>query len=130
MYETGLRAVDNYEVKLRLGANGRLTEREIRQRVDRYCVAAVEEERVKTMVRQMLCSRGVAVMMFPYYHAFARELGKLSRQEGSLAAQRERLAVLAAKWVARGLDQAALLEIAATIFNLVLPDPPAPVKGT
>jgi hypothetical protein len=119
-----MRVIGNYETKLRLGANGRLTEDEIRRRVDRYTFAAVDEDCVLQQVRQVLCSHGVVTMMFPYYHAFSRELGKLSRLDVSAYCRQEELMRLATKWVVRGLEQAVLFDIAANVFGLEPPNPP------
>jgi hypothetical protein len=118
------KVIGNYEVKLRLGANGRLSEGEIRQRVVRYGIAAAQEDGVLSQVRQVLCSAGVVTMMFPYYHAFSRELGKITRQESSAERIQEEFAVTVAKWTARGLLQAVLRDIGATVFNLSMPTPP------
>jgi hypothetical protein len=118
------RIISNYETKLRLGAVGRLSQAEINSRVGRFTHAAVAEHVVYLQVRQILCSHGVSTMMFPYYHSFSRELGKLTRQETSPEIRQQEMAVLLAKWVMRGLLQPALLDIAWNIFNLEMPAPP------
>ena len=123
------RVIGNYEAKLRLGANGRLTEDEIQQRVYRYTIAAVDEDCVLQQVRQVLCSHGVATVHFPYYHAFSRELGKLNRTELSAESRRREFVVLVAKWVMRGLVQAVLFDIGSSIFDLVSPTPPGGEKA-
>ena len=123
-----MRIVRNYEVKTRLGANGRLSESEIRGRVVAYGIAAAKEDHVLQQVRQVLCSHGVATMHFPYYHAFSRELGRLNRGELSAESRQRELAAYVAKWVARGLVQSVLVEIAKTVFDLELPVPPADGK--
>jgi len=118
------RVIGNYEVKLRLGANGRLAEDQLRARVDRFGTAMAQEDAVLHMVRQILCSHGVVMMMFPYYHAFSRELGKLCRQDYSAESLQEMYAVCVAKWVMRGLLRPVLVDIGANAFNLALPLPP------
>lgn len=123
------RVIGNYEVKLRLGANGRLSEREIRTRVARYTVAALDEERVLQAVRQVLCSNGVVTWSFPFYHAFSRELGKLKRAEMSPERLQEEFIVKVAKWVSRGLHQPVLLEIGLSVFDLMPPSAPQPEEG-
>ena len=117
------RMIDNYEIKLQLGANGRLSPEQIEDRVRRYAHAAAAEHVVYVQTRQILCSHGVQTMVFPYYHSFAREMGKLCRTEPSPAWRSRALATISAKWVARGLDEAVLLDIALNLFNLSPPDP-------
>jgi hypothetical protein len=123
------RIVRNYEVKLRLGAAGQLSEGEIRGRVARYSYAAAHEDYVLNQVRQVLFGLGVSTITFPYYHAFSRELGKLCRQELSPESRQEELVVITMKWVMRGLSQQALLDIALNVFNLQLPSPPEDAPG-
>ena len=118
------RIVENYELKLRLGSAGRLTEDEISARVGRYGIAAAREDAVLNEVRQILCCAGIVPMMFPPYHAFSRELGKLSRQEISVETLECETAIAVAKWVARGLEQCVLRAIATNVFNIGLPTPP------
>jgi hypothetical protein len=125
MSERLLRVVGNYETKLRLGANGRLSESEIQSRVAHYSVSAAMEDLVLDQVRQVLCSHGVATISFPYYHAFSRELGKLTRQEQSEESLRLEYAIAMSKWVARGLEQSVLKDIGLSVFNLVMPMPPS-----
>ena len=117
------RRIRNYEVKLRLGAAGRLTEPEIQRRVANYSAAVWMMEPVIEQARQVLCSHGVSTVTFPYYLAFARELYKLTRQELSVESQRCELAAFMAKWVARGLDRAVLVAIASDVFFLAPPEP-------
>jgi hypothetical protein len=125
MNERLTRVIQNYEVKLRLGACGRLSERELRTRVARYGSAAAKDDVVLVQTRQVLCSHGVVTMMFPYYHAFSREASKLRRKDLSPETRQEEFAILVAKWVARGLLQAVLLDIGLNLFSLRLPAPPA-----
>ena len=122
------RIVQNYELKTRLGANGRLSEREIMRQVNNYGHAVVRDDTMLTGVRQVLCSRGVSTIMFASYHAFARELAKFQRQGVTGESMSYELAMLVAKWVARGLEQAALVDIAMTVFAISMPKPPADGK--
>jgi hypothetical protein len=120
MIDRAARSARNYEVKLRLGACGRLSEEEIQRRVGGYTCRAYEQQAVNVQVRQALCSQGVVSTWFPMYHAYARELGKLKRLD-SPEARFEALRATAAKWTARGLSAAALREIAESVFNLPWP---------
>jgi hypothetical protein len=124
-----MKIVRNYEVKTRLGANGRLSEHEIRGRVSRFGIAAAHEDYVLNQVRQVLFGHGVSTITFAYYHAFSRELGKLCRQDLPPESRQEELAVITAKWMTRGLSQPVLLDIALNVFNLQLPSPPEVAVG-
>jgi hypothetical protein len=124
MIDRAARSARNYEVKLRLGACGRLSEEEVRRRVDGYTARAYEQQAVNVQVRQALCNHGVVSAWFPMYHACARELGRLKRLDCSGEARLEALRAIAAKWIARGLHAAALREVAECVFNLSWPDTP------
>jgi hypothetical protein len=124
-----MKIVRNYEVKTRLGANGRLSEHEIRGRVSRFGIAAAHEDYVLNQVRQVLFGHGVSTITFAYYHAFSRELGKLTRMELSPDSRECEYAIKLAKWVARGLLQPVLLDIGKNVFNLQMPSPPEVAVG-
>ena len=117
MVDKAARSARNYEEKLRLGACGRLTEGEIQRRVYSYTCKAYEQQALNIQVRQAVSSHGVVTTLFPMYHAYARELGKLKRLD-SPEARGEALRTVATKWIARGLDEAALREVAESVFNL------------
>jgi len=118
------RVVDNYERHLRLGEAGRLSESEIRARVEHYGMAAVMEDRVLNEVRLVLGSAGVPTMFFPYYHAFSRELGRLTREETSLVTLQTETSWRVTKWVTRGLERSVLLAIARDVFNIPVDSSP------
>ena len=118
------RVVQNYEAKLRLGVNGPLSESEVQRRVAHYSTAAAVDDIVLDQVRQVLCSAGIVPMMFPAYHAFSRELEKLTRQDLSHESMRIEYAITVSKWVARGLVQSVLKDIGCIVFNLAMPAPP------
>jgi hypothetical protein len=120
MVDKAARSVRNYEEKLRLGACGRLPEEEIRRRVSSYTCTAYQQQALNIQVRQAVSSHGVVTTWFPMYHAYARELGRLRRMD-SFAAREGALRATAAKWIARGLDEAALREVARSVFNLPWP---------
>ena len=112
------RMIENYEVKLRLGANGPVSEKAIVNRVARFSVAAANEDMVLNQTRRVLCSHGVVTMMFPAYHAFSRELGKLTRKEISVETLQREMMVAAEKWTMHGLRREVLLDIAVQVFNI------------
>jgi hypothetical protein len=118
-----MRRVENYEVKLRLGANGPVTESQIRDRVTRYCAVVTGQSWLVEVVKQTLCSAGVVPMMFMSYHNFSRELDKLARQDYSTEAKQVMMVALADKWTMRGMSRPVLLQIAENVFNI---KPPAP----
>lgn len=120
MIDRAARSARNYEVKLRLGACGRLSEEEIRRRVDGYAYRAYQSQAIHLQVRQVLNSYGVGPASDLMYHAYACELGKLTRRD-SFAAREEAMRAAAAKWIARGLHAAALRGVAESVFNLPWP---------
>ena len=115
------RIVDNYEVKLRLGAGGRLSEREIADRVQRFSGTAAREDMVLNQTRQVLCLHGVHTINFVAYHAFTRELGKLTREEISVDTLQREMMVAVEKWTIRGLRREVLLDIAINIYHVYPP---------
>jgi len=120
-----MRRVENYEVKMRLGANGPLTEKQIRDRVSHYCAVVTGQSWLAEVVRQILCSNGVVPMMFTSYHNFSRELDKLTRQDYSTEKNKVMMVALADKWTMRGLRRPVLLQIAENVFNITPPKPPS-----
>jgi hypothetical protein len=118
------RIVENYEMHLRTSEAGHLTESEIQRRVAHYGSSAVIDDGLLNQVRQVLCSAGVATMLFPYYHSFSRELGKLTREETSLHRLQTEVSWRVTKWVTRGLDRSVLVAIACSVFNIPLDSSP------
>ena len=116
-----VQAIQNYETMLRLHSAGSLTEQEIAVRVQRYSASAAEEWTVLDSTRPILRSHGIPAHQFPMYHAFSRQLGKLKRQGWTQARIQDKLRSILERWILRGLDEAALEEIAVTVFNLQLP---------
>ena len=79
---------------------------------------------METKARQTLNAAGVHTIMYVPYLSYARQLYKLSRQQGisgesfALGAR-----VLLDKWTNRGLDAAALARIRTEVFVVVAPAP-------
>jgi hypothetical protein len=115
----------NYEAKLRLRVAGPLLEVEIMDRVERYRLKMVEQDRTVQAVKSVLNCSGIPTIMNPHYHAFSREVGKQARREDvsgdSLARE---VQIILCKWVARGLVQAVLADIRSQVFNIPAPTPP------
>jgi hypothetical protein len=86
-------------------------------------VASLCEMEVKA--RQTLNAAGVHNIFYVPYLNYARQLYKLSRQQGisgesfAMSAQ-----VLLDKWAARGLDSAVLARIRMEVFDASTPTPP------
>lgn len=112
------RIVENYEVKLRLGAAGRLTEREIKARVERFSISAAQQDAVLNQTREVLCLHGVHTIYFLAYHAFSRELYKLTREDITLETLQREMMWRVDKWVLRGLRREVLHDIAVNVFNI------------
>ena len=79
---------------------------------------------METKARQTLNAAGVHTIFYVAYLNYARQLYKLSRQQGisgesfALSAQ-----VLLDKWSARGLDSAVLARIRSEVFDTSAPTP-------
>ena len=78
----------------------------------------------ETKARQTLNAAGVHTIMYVPYLSYARQLYKLSRQQGisgesfALGAQ-----VLLEKWANRGLDPVVLARIRTEVFDAIAPAP-------
>ena len=79
---------------------------------------------METKARQTLNAAGVHTIMYVPYLSYARQLYKLSRQQGisgesfALGAQ-----VLLDKWAARGLNPVVLAAIRTQVFDVSAPTP-------
>jgi len=90
----------------------------------RYEAAVASLCEMETKARQTLNAAGVHTIMYVPYLNYARQLYKLSRQQGisgeSFALGAE---VLLRKWAARGLESAVLVRIRTEVFDVVAPTP-------
>ena len=90
----------------------------------RYEAAVASLCEMETKARQTLNTAGVHTIFYVPYLNYARQLYKLSRQQGisgesfAMGAQ-----VLLDKWSARGLDFAVLARIRTEVFDVVAPTP-------
>ena len=79
---------------------------------------------METKARQTLNAAGVHTIFYVAYLSYARQLYKLSRQQGisgeSFALQAQ---VLLEKWANRGLDAGVLARIRTEVFDAVAPVP-------
>jgi hypothetical protein len=90
----------------------------------RYEAAVASLCEMEVKARQTLNASGVHTIFYVAYLNYARQLYKLSRQQGisgeSFALQAQ---VLLDKWSARGLDSAVLARIRAEVFDTSAPTP-------
>jgi hypothetical protein len=79
---------------------------------------------METKTRQTLNAAGVHTIMYVPYLSYARQLYKLSRQQGISGESFALVSkVLLDKWAARGLDAAVLARIRTEVFDVVAPAP-------
>jgi hypothetical protein len=89
-----------------------------------YEAAVASLSEMETKARQTLNAAGVHTIMYVPYLSYARQLYKLSRQQGisgesfALGAQ-----VLLDKWANRGLNPDVLARIRTEVFDAVAPTP-------
>ncbi len=92
--------------------------------LEHYKAAVASLCEMETKARQTLNAAGVHTIMYVPYLSYARQLYKLSRQQGisgesfALVAQ-----VLLEKWAARRLDPAVLAAIRTEVFDVAAPAP-------
>ena len=90
----------------------------------RYEAAVASLCEMETKARQTLNAAGVHTIFYVAYLNYARQLYKLSRQQGisgeSFALQAQ---VLLDKWAGRGLDAAVLARIRTDVFDTGTPTP-------
>ena len=115
------KAVVNYEMRLRLGSCGPMTERQVQRSAANYGRVYGQMELAVAQGREVLCTAGISTVWFPSYHAFTREIFKLTRRELSESALSAAYALAAEKWRVRGLDVAVLKQIGVDVFNLPWP---------
>jgi hypothetical protein len=92
--------------------------------LEHYKAAVASLCEMETKARQTLNTAGVHAIMYVPYLSYARQLYKLSRQQGISGESFALVAkVLLDKWAARGLDPAVLARIRTEVFDAA---PPAP----
>uniref|UniRef100_A0A7C4CCJ8 Uncharacterized protein n=1 Tax=candidate division WOR-3 bacterium TaxID=2052148 RepID=A0A7C4CCJ8_UNCW3 len=79
---------------------------------------------METQVKQVLDGQGVPIIQYPFYLSFGREVWRLLRQELSGESLKQEVAVLVAKWVARGLELPVLQAVRDDVFNIGAPASP------
>jgi hypothetical protein len=92
--------------------------------LEHYKAAVASLCEMETKARQTLNAAGVHTIMYVPYLSYARQLYKLSRQQGISGESFALVAkVLLEKWSARGLDSAVLARIRTEVFDVVAPAP-------
>jgi hypothetical protein len=79
---------------------------------------------MELQVKQTCDASGVPTIQYPFYLNFGREIWALNRKEVSGESLAQEVAVLSAKWTARGLTQAVLQAIRTDVFNVGAPIAP------
>ncbi|MEO0073724.1 MAG: hypothetical protein ABIK43_03560 [candidate division WOR-3 bacterium] len=78
---------------------------------------------MELQVKQVLDSKGVSIIQYPFYLSFGREIWRLIRHELSGSSLAREVAVLIMKWKDRGLSQTVLESIRSEVFNVPPPTP-------
>ena len=76
---------------------------------------------MEMQVKQTLDAAGVPTTDYPGYLAFGREVWGLTRKDISGESLAQAVAILIAKWVARGYTQSVLQDIRTQVFNVGAP---------
>ena len=79
---------------------------------------------MELQVKQVCDGAGVPTIQYPFYLNFGREIWALTRKEVSGESLAQEAAILIAKWVARGLNQAVLQAVRTDVFNVAAPIAP------
>ena len=82
---------------------------------------------VEELVKGVLASEGaVTSIQLPFYHAFAREVDAKQRVHAGGAQLNSEVALILAKWKARGLADAVLVRVRNEVFSIPAPTIPGP----
>ncbi len=114
----------NWEIKTETGKVKQILDDMRPDMLKRYEAAVTSLCEMEVKARQTLNAAGVHTIFYVAYLNYARQLYKLSRQQGisgeSFALQAQ---VLLDKWSARGLDPAVLARIRTEVFDASVPTP-------
>lgn len=95
--------------------------------VDKFSAATVElvhiEDQVRVILGATVDPNVVMTVDYPFYYAYAKEVYKLQTRFGGGSALVAEVALLVAKWTARGLQESVLDEIRDTVFSIGEPTP-------
>jgi hypothetical protein len=114
----------NWQIKTEPGKVKAILDDRRPDMLKRYEAAVAGLCEMETKARQTLNAAGVHTIFYVAYLNYARQLYKLSRQQGisgeSFALQAQ---VLLDKWANRGLDPAVLARIRTEVFDASAPTP-------
>jgi len=81
---------------------------------------------IEDRTRGVLSSETTLSVDYPKYYCFAKQVWKLQRKLGGGTALMDEVALVLAKWQARGCTNAILTKIRNDIFAISAPTPPGP----
>ena len=120
-----LRRVENWQAKFSPEDTARILTRKEKLMRERYTAAMAPLCLLEDKAKQVLNASGIQTILYLSYINYARQLYKLSRQQGisgnSFAMAAE---VLLDKWQNRGLDPVVLAAIRKDVFDVPNPTPP------
>jgi hypothetical protein len=79
---------------------------------------------IEDRVKAVLATKDATTSDYPKYHTFARQVYKLQRRFGGGIGLNDEVALLVAKWKARGCTEAVLIAVRDAVFSI--PAPAAP----
>jgi hypothetical protein len=85
---------------------------------------ATELSTIEDRVKATLAGENVITSDYPKYHAFARQIYKLQRRFGGGTGLMDEVALLLAKWKARGCIEAVLIKVRNEVFAIAAPSVP------
>ena len=119
-----LRRVENWQAKFSPEDTARILTRKEKLMRERYTAAMAPLCLLEDKAKQVLNAAGIQTILYLSYINYARQLYKLSRQQGISGESFALVAkVLLEKWSARGLDSAVLARIRTEVFDVVAPAP-------
>ena len=112
----------NWQIKTDTGKVKQILDTLRPEMLEHYKAAVASLCEMETKARQTLNAAGVHTIMYVPYLSYARQLYKLSRQQGISGESFAMVTkVLLDKWAARGLDSAVLARIRTDVFDAVAP---------
>ena len=116
--------IANWQIKTDTGKVKAILDDRRPDMLRRYEAAMASLCEMEVKARQTLNAAGVHTIFYVAYLNYARQLYKLSRQQGISGESFALVAkVLLEKWSARGLDSAVLARIRTEVFDVVAPAP-------
>jgi hypothetical protein len=130
MAKTVDRVCEKYELKLRAGMMPARTDGDRERQAEAFRLAVERTEVVRKSTKEVLCSRGVFTIWWPYYDSFARCVAKQVARVESPDVQRLAARSELEVWVDRGLERSVLEAIGREVFDLDLTGQVQPLAGS